>query len=197
VPAGQSVTALSQSTDLLPTILDAVGIDPPDEVQGRSLLADAANAADAADAADAETVVYAEKRNGSNLMRAVVTPDGKVLESQPDATPGEKPVKGDEGTWHYYPDPVGPDLPGQIGALPPDELARRQVLLEAIWADSVALFERRTGGASHRPIRDEEIEALRELGYLDDEASASGSGPDAGDTTATTEEDAEPAPDPR
>ncbi len=166
VPRGRVVDELSQSIDLLPTVLDVVGVEPPAEVQGRSLLS----------GGEDEPIVYAEKRNGRNLMRAVLTHDGKLLESQPDGTPGRKPAKGDEGTWHYFEDPVGPDRESRLGALAPDELTRRQARLEAIWSDSVALFEARTGGESQRAIRDEEIEALRALGYVDDEASGDGPG---------------------
>jgi arylsulfatase A-like enzyme len=163
IPRGEVVTRLSQSVDLLPTILDVLGLDPV-QSQGRSLLA--------ADAGD-RPVVYAEKRNGSNMMRALVTPDGKLLESLPPGPPGEKPSRAGEGSWRFYPDPVGPDRKDALDALAPDELARRRAQLEEIWAASTHLFEERTaGGSSQRAIRDEEVEALRALGYLDEEASA-------------------------
>ena len=160
VPRGQVVTELTQSIDLLPTILDAAGVETPPRSQGRSLLGDGF---------EDERLVYAEKRNGRNLIRAVVAADGKLLESQPASPPGKKPGMLGQGTWDYFEDPVGPDLASDLAALPPDELARRQARLEEIWSGSVRLFEERTAGeVSQREIRDEEIEALRALGYVDD-----------------------------
>lgn len=139
-------------------MLDALSLAPVPG-QGRSLLAAPG---------DEPPTVYAEKRNGRRAMRALMTPGGKLLEIKPRGEPGVKPRISGEGQWYYFEDPVGPDREDVLAALPPEQLARQRRLLEATWAASVRLFEQRVGdGATRRKLSDDEIEALRQLGYVE------------------------------
>jgi hypothetical protein len=141
-------------------VLDQLGL-PPVASQGRALFGEGAERGSQA--------VYAEKRNGSDAMRAWITPDGKLIETKPPGPEGEKPPISGVGRWQFYRDPVGPEQHDALDALPPEEFAARRALLEETWAHSVRLFAERAGdGETRRVLRDDEIEALRALGYVEE-----------------------------
>lgn len=69
--AGREQTKLARQIDIVPTVLDAIGIQPPPSVEGRSLLAQ--------DAADSPAESLSETRLGRRRVQAITADGYKVI----------------------------------------------------------------------------------------------------------------------
>ncbi len=149
---------LSSLVDIRPTILDYLGIADSGG-QGASLLVER----------DASTqVVYAEKRNGQEAVRALVTPEGKVVETKPPGTPGQKPPMAGNGRWEFFADLTSLDDQNTVGQVSREFLQSAKQRMEKIWQQSQIIFEQHAQATPSRgTLTEEDLEMLRELGYVE------------------------------
>jgi arylsulfatase A-like enzyme len=158
IPSGRSVSRLTDHTDLFATLLDYLDL-PPSATQGESLLLEHSG--------EGETI-YAEKRNGAFAQRALITEDGKIIERKPKETARVKPKMAGKGRWEFYRDPTGPDNQNVLSELPATAIADARAQFERIWEGNQTILSERTQGYEiQREMTEEELEALRELGYAE------------------------------
>jgi membrane-anchored protein YejM (alkaline phosphatase superfamily) len=158
IPEGETVNRLTSSVDVLPTVLDYLGIPAPFS-QGRSLL-------DPSPGDD--RFVYAEKRNGTDARRAWISEQGKLIETKPPGDSSQKPPMEGDGAFEFFADPDGADDVDAIDGIPKDLFARAVAQLEAVWAASRKIYAETTGTDAVRgKLTEEDREKLRALGYID------------------------------
>ena len=158
IPRGGSVARLTDHADLFATVLDYLGL-PPRPTQGDSILREPA---------ESGAPIYAEKRNGAFAQRALISEDGKFMERKPRGKPLTKPAMEGEGTWEFYRDPTGTDDRDSLAELAPGKLAEAKASFERIAAENQRIFREGTrGDETQRDMTDEELEALRALGYIE------------------------------
>ncbi len=157
--AGSRVDAPVSQVDLLPTVLDVLGIAPPPDLPGRSWVP----LLDAVSSVDRERPVFAHARPEADRVPEVASPlvpSGLVSMVR---VPGAK--------WIEYPTPDG--FRGQLFDLTDDPGETRDVadarpaMVTSLRA-KLAAFRRATGSDRKEPapLTPEVEEALRELGYL-------------------------------
>jgi arylsulfatase A-like enzyme len=158
LPSGESVDRLTDSVDLLPTVLSLLGL-PAVPTQGTSLLAEPAAGS---------TSIYAEKRNSFSAGRALITPTGKLIESKPPVTTNVKPPMEGESHFEYYRDPLGDEQHDVVEEIRDDIFAAERRRMEEIWRRSRARFVETTGTEAVRGwLSQKELNQLRALGYAD------------------------------
>jgi len=157
VARGETVERLTQSVDLMPTVLELVGLEAAPG-QGHNLF----------DASRGDAEVYAEKRNGRAAKRALITREGKLIESKPGGPAGEKPPMEGPGRFRFFTDPVGADDADALTDLPAEELEDRRQRMELLWGLSRDLRGLITEGETTRArLSEEDLKVLRKLGYVE------------------------------
>jgi arylsulfatase A-like enzyme len=158
IPRGQSVSRLTDHTDLFATVLDYLGL-PPSATQGESLLRKPHGKG---------ALVYAEKRNGLSAMRTLISEEGKFIEQKPEVKGRTKPPMAGNGRWSFYRDPTGPDHRNEISSLSRARLIQAREEFQRISDRNKSILEKHAAGSRiQREMTDEELEALRALGYAE------------------------------
>lgn len=147
VPAGGHITRPAQTVDVLPTLLDLIGIPAPDGVDGRSLLA-ASSAADA-------PVLAGLRLDGHDLLSAS-SGGWKVVWD----------VKGSEVTLHDLRS-AGAEARAVDEAADPAAAAARDRLFSALQESVRDGHARRPEGSQAGELPESVEASLRALGYLD------------------------------
>ena len=154
---GETVTRLTQSVDLFPTVVDFLGL-PEAPTQGRSLLDDS----------PANEEVYAEKLTGNKAKRALIAPTGKLIENKPPSPDGVRPTMKGKGRWMFFADPTGRDDVDAESNPSPRLIQRGAARINELWEFSRTLNAVQTEGeATQGTLTEEELEALRRLGYVE------------------------------
>ncbi len=149
---GETVTEPAAHIDIVPTIFDLLAVEPPADLPGTSLLSKGPNAA------RSPILMTTFKPEAPYDLRAVFADDHKLI------------VNSQTGNQELY---SPQDDPGEVrnlltdGAAGPVDTARILAAVIESTAGSIA-------GADHTDpaslgLSDEDIERLRELGYLRDE----------------------------
>ncbi|MFT7669776.1 MAG: arylsulfatase A-like enzyme [Planctomycetota bacterium] len=157
VKAAVTVSDLTQSVDLLPTLLDLLEL-PPVPTQGEALFNGEAHSGE----------LYAEKRTGNAAKRALITPNGKLIESKAPGPDGMKPAMSGKSTWLYFDDPTGAEVLDSESMLSETKLNDGRVRLDEIWDSAQDLYKFHSEkGRTQRTLTQEELEVLRKLGYVE------------------------------
>ncbi len=157
VASGKRVEEMTHSVDLFPTVINLLDL-PELPSQGEPLFG--------GDPGSQE--IYAEKIAGTEARRALITTEGKLMETKPPVPDGVRPDMAGKGRWLHFADPLAFENPEDQDRILKPEFLRRRARLQEIWKSSRELHELRTDGeATQGTITDEELEVLRKLGYVE------------------------------
>jgi arylsulfatase A-like enzyme len=159
IPAGVVVAEPVSLVDLMPTILDLVGIDGPTGMEGRSLVPVIGGAP------LERPAIYAEffDKRGFNLQVARRTPASKIIQHFNRIT---HPKRGAIEHYDLASDPVEQrDVAGHDPARESAELGEMTAWLNDRWSIHAEL-ERLAKGGQQLEISDDTLERLESLGYI-------------------------------
>ena len=150
--AGTRVTAPVQTTDIYPTVLELLGVEPPEQVQGRSLLRTLAEP-DPERAVFAEARVTKRGRETSGTQLVAVRRGGWKLIYNRDRREGE--------LYHLAVDP------GETRDLVATERDRARELHRLLRAFDAANARQARWRAGQEGLPGDVVEGLRSLGYIE------------------------------
>ena len=157
VPTG-SVEGLSDTTDILPSLLRAAGVIAPAGLAGRPLWASGKVGAGKAE-------VFAEQHHRGPATRfTVLRADGKLILSIPKARGAEKSELYADGL-RIEGEPADPSREGVLFR----ELRAR---IEDHRRQNQAWFDRNVGSSRYEHLDENDLRALEALGYIEPEADA-------------------------
>jgi arylsulfatase A-like enzyme len=151
VPVGE-VTGITDSIDIYPTLLNAVGYTPSEDLTGEVLF-------DAGQPTEGKLETFAEKHfdNGPKLF-SLVRNGSKLILSRDQKT-------GDEA-FEFFVDGFSGDVPDASDSTDPANLKRYRKRLQALLARAKASFKNGVGATEVTNLNDYDIQKLHELGYI-------------------------------
>jgi choline-sulfatase len=150
-PTGE-IAGLSSSVDLLPTILELVGMAPDPQLPGKALVRQGRPT-------QGKEEVFAEKHhNGSTRQYALIREGKKLIVSEEKSTGKE--------TLELYDDGLGIETQPRAVSENREVADRLGARLEAHRARNAETFEREVGDAELELLSDEDLARIRALGYV-------------------------------
>ncbi|MCP3957236.1 MAG: sulfatase-like hydrolase/transferase [bacterium] len=166
VPAGVVVPQTIQSIDLMPTVLEVAGLDPPEGMQGQSLVPwfSATGAEDAADGRRRAHPAFTEKAySGDDDVRGVEEAYSIVLDGWKLIHNARRPETWPE--YELYDHRADPINTNNLAAEHPERVEQLAAQLAA-WRESAAAEQLASDEALTEGMSEEDLERLRSLGYV-------------------------------